>query len=88
MPDFDWRSPETYDSVKALEPTGFAWEFLRRNPDYQSEWPTDANETAATVAHGPRSADSVSQPGIMCLIQLGGLDLGPGPTKKGERSEA
>ena len=38
MPDFNWRSPEAYDSVKALEPSGFAWEYLRRNPNYQGDF--------------------------------------------------
>jgi Proteobacterial transcriptional regulator-like domain len=38
MPHFDWRSPEAYDRAKALESTDFAWEFLRRNPDYQNDF--------------------------------------------------
>ena len=40
MPDFDWRSPEAYDRARTLEPSGFAWECLRRNPDYQSDFDT------------------------------------------------
>ncbi len=35
-----------------------------------------------------RDADSVSQPGFICLTELDGLGLGAGPTKKGERSAA
>ena len=35
MSHSDWRSPEAYDRALELEPTGFAWECLRRNPDYQ-----------------------------------------------------
>ena len=38
MPYSDWRSPEASDHAKTLEPTGFAWECLRRNPDYQSDF--------------------------------------------------
>ncbi|MFZ2159175.1 MAG: DUF6499 domain-containing protein [Bradyrhizobium sp.] len=34
MPHSDWRSPVAYDRARELEPTGFAWECLRRNPDY------------------------------------------------------
>jgi hypothetical protein len=38
MPYSDWRSPEAYDHAKTLEPTGFAWECLRRSPDYQRDF--------------------------------------------------
>ena len=31
----DWRSPAAYAYLNDLDPAGFAWEFLRRNPDYR-----------------------------------------------------
>lgn len=31
----DWRKPETYEKVRDLDAVDLAWEFLRRNPDYQ-----------------------------------------------------
>ena len=37
MPHFDWRSPETYDHAAEFEPAAFAWECLRRNPDYHRD---------------------------------------------------
>lgn len=37
MPDFDWESPEIYERTQDAEITGFAWECLRRNPDYQRD---------------------------------------------------
>lgn len=37
MSDFDWRMPNAYDRAKDAEITGFAWECLRRNPDYRRE---------------------------------------------------
>jgi len=37
MPHSDWRSSETYDRIQEFEPTGFAWEWLRRNPDYHRD---------------------------------------------------
>ena len=37
MPHFDWRSPDTYDHAAEFEPTGFAWECLRRNPEYHRD---------------------------------------------------
>jgi hypothetical protein len=33
----DWRSPAAYDRAMGLEPTGFAWEWLRRNPAYRRD---------------------------------------------------
>ncbi|MCC8957207.1 hypothetical protein H8B02_28340 [Bradyrhizobium sp. Pear77] len=37
MPEFDWRSPESYKSLQDAEVTGIAWECLRRNADYRRE---------------------------------------------------
>ena len=34
----DWRSAAAYDYVNDLDPAELAWEFLRRNPDYQREY--------------------------------------------------
>lgn len=35
MSNEDWRSPAAYDYAAAMEASGLAWEFLRRNPDYR-----------------------------------------------------
>jgi len=34
----DWRDENDYEFTKKLTPQGWAWEFLRRNPDYQKDW--------------------------------------------------
>jgi hypothetical protein len=34
----DWRRGETYEYTRDLPRRGWAWEFLRRNPDYRREW--------------------------------------------------
>jgi hypothetical protein len=34
MAPIDWRRPETYEKIRDLDAVGFAWEYLRRNPDY------------------------------------------------------
>jgi hypothetical protein len=34
----DWRDPADYAFTAGLDGAGWAWEFLRRNPDYQAEW--------------------------------------------------
>jgi hypothetical protein len=38
MPNADWRLPQAYDNAQKLEPSGFAWECLRRNPDYHRDY--------------------------------------------------
>ncbi len=34
----DWRDADAYRFAAELDAGGWAWEFLRRNPDYQQEW--------------------------------------------------
>ena len=38
MPEFDWRSPESYKSLQNADITDIAWECLRRNLDYQRDY--------------------------------------------------
>jgi hypothetical protein len=33
-----WRSPEAYDYLDDLPAADLAWEYLRRNPDYQRDF--------------------------------------------------
>ncbi|MBG6118650.1 MULTISPECIES: transcriptional regulator domain-containing protein [unclassified Sphingobium] len=33
-----WRSETAYDYIDQLTPGELAWEFLRRNPDYQAAY--------------------------------------------------
>jgi hypothetical protein len=37
MSGFDWRSANGYDHAQDAEITGLAWEYLRRNPNYQRD---------------------------------------------------
>jgi len=34
----DWRSQDAGDALKELDRAGFAWEFLRRNPEYRQDY--------------------------------------------------
>jgi hypothetical protein len=36
-PASDWRSSSNYAYILDLDPAELAWEFLRRNPEYQRE---------------------------------------------------
>lgn len=43
-PVVDWRSAAAYAYLNDLTPAELAWEFLRRNPDYQREFRTTVSE--------------------------------------------
>jgi hypothetical protein len=43
----DWRSAAAYTYLTELKPAELAWEFLRRNPDYQRDYRTAAGDTAS-----------------------------------------
>ena len=43
----DWRDPASYDYTRDLTREGWAWEFLRRNPNYRKSW-RDQVDPAAT----------------------------------------
>jgi len=34
----DWRSPEAYANLQTADAADLAWECLRRNPDYQTNY--------------------------------------------------
>lgn len=34
----DWRSPSDYENLRQLDRAGLAWEFLRRDPEYQKDF--------------------------------------------------
>ncbi|WP_442868799.1 transcriptional regulator domain-containing protein [Bradyrhizobium sp. CCBAU 21362] len=38
MPGTDWRSEEAYSDLKKVEAADVAWEWLRRDPDYQEDY--------------------------------------------------
>ena len=38
MLTIDWQAPETYEYASNIPAVGFAWEFLRRNEEYQRDY--------------------------------------------------
>ncbi|WP_083842546.1 DUF6499 domain-containing protein [Bradyrhizobium sp. ORS 375] len=38
MSGFNWRSSESYKSLETADAVDFAWECLRRNPDYRRDY--------------------------------------------------
>lgn len=67
----NWRDAESYRYLIELNPAGLAWEFLRRNPEYQQEAAafgrTDDRATTALTAHwGLRFPDSAELVRAQC----------------------
>ena len=67
----DWRSRAAYQDAAAMEPSGLAWEFLRRNPDYRTTY----EAAQAGADQGPRA-----QPGA------GGCDFLADPDQRADAS--
>jgi hypothetical protein len=51
MPSDDWRSEAAYDHASDLDAPDFAWEALRRHPDYRSDY----ERTQGQEALGPEA---------------------------------
>jgi hypothetical protein len=45
----EWRDSDKYAFVNSLPAAGCAWEFLRRNPDYQNAWLAASSEPLRSV---------------------------------------
>jgi hypothetical protein len=58
-----WRDVENYAYVSALPPAGCAWEFLRRNPNYQEAWRTFDSKAN-------RSSALESDPAVFGLVRF------------------
>lgn len=54
MPEFDWRSPDAYRPIQDVTSPGFAWEFLRRSPDYRH----DVKRRTRAPTHPARADDA------------------------------
>lgn len=46
----DWRSHETERELSRLERQEFAWEFLRRNPDYRRDYTRERSARRSAAA--------------------------------------
>ena len=56
-PSRDWRDPAQYRDLERLDRSGFAWEYLRRNPKFRREGHASAT---SEVTH--RSGASIVSP--------------------------
>lgn len=53
MPKLNWRNPADYTDTTHLGHEHWAWEFLRRNPDYQVDWRWFSKTWQALEVDGP-----------------------------------
>jgi Family of unknown function (DUF6499) len=63
MLPIDWRSPTAYESIQNLDTVGFAWEFLRRNPNYHR----DHHEITHTSSIDVKIAEERARRWGLCL---------------------
>ena len=53
MSKFDWRSADTYSELLDSDAAAFAWEYLRRNPEYRRDYEALADFAAREASHSP-----------------------------------
>ena len=70
----DWSNPKDYDYTKSLDGAGWAWEFLRRNPDYAQDYNALKNSAVVDADGNPPIDLSGSKIG---LSRGGGYFLSP-----------
>ncbi len=62
MPDDEsWRSPEATAYLDRVQRVGFAWEFLRRNPDYQDDYERMSRHLASGTTIALEAALALAQ---------------------------
>jgi hypothetical protein len=59
--DRDWRNPKDYEFTQSLNPHQWAWEFLRRNPEYRKDWQLALEEY---LRQYPRKVIRIRGPGF------------------------
>ena len=57
MPQADWRSPGDYQALALLDAPDFAWQFLKRNPEFRDE----ARKLADLTEQDSLSADAADE---------------------------
>ena len=54
MSGFDWRSEQAYANFEKAETADIAWEWLRRDSEYQGEYKALSDEKLSRITHGFR----------------------------------
>lgn len=56
----DWGAPEAYEHARSLDAPGFAWEYLRRNPEFLQQR-RKLEEAARRGALDPAEVDAFTR---------------------------
>lgn len=72
MNDRDWRSGAAYDALDEVSLKGLAWEYLRRNPDYV----TDYERLAAAARKRETSVEVLKPWGLRFRCRPGSSGIG------------
>ena len=67
MSKFDWRSADSYSEALDYDAAAFAWEYLRRNPDYRDDYQTSID------------TGSLEAPGMLAMRRRWGVCFRAGP---------
>ncbi len=64
MPELDWTKPEDYAYTRSLTRHQWAWEFLRRNPEYRKDWNSLQERIASAVDSSAEQDQGQSVPDV------------------------
>lgn len=67
----DWRSPSAYEELRPLDAPAFAYEFLRRNPDFLSDHARLARKSRSRTLDAAEATAFARRWGVRFQAQLG-----------------
>jgi len=76
----DWRTQGASDALKDLDRSDLAWEFLRRNPDYQEDY---RKALQLSENHRTRFDPAVARDRVAALSAA--TPVAPAPLGEGQR---
>jgi hypothetical protein len=75
----DWRSQSTADALNRLDRSGLAWEFLRRNPEYRTDYGRAISDIAPVGDSQTGDTGEVARSWGLCFPRQPGSAGEPGP---------
>jgi hypothetical protein len=71
QPRPNWRDASSYAYTQALSSEGWAWEFLRRNPEYRAQFAQHPHlPSTRRQAHDAPSVTAVTDPASWGLVRF------------------
>ncbi len=85
-PTRDWKDEHSYRDLERLDRRGFAWEYLRRNPEYRNKRDFETKGfTGSTIfpEDGPAGDAALVLPSAGDRAALGQCGAGPATSRTG-----